>query len=81
VTVCVVAFARIREILGAGEHKLALRDGATIADAWDALVERAPALESLRTSTRIARDGRMASESDVLRNGDEIALLPPSGGG
>lgn len=80
-TVHVVPFARLRELLGAPEFALALSERARISDAWGALLERAPALASLRASTRIARNGRIVSGDEPLTDGDELALLPPSGGG
>jgi len=77
----VLAFARLREILNAGEIALELRAGARIADAWTALAERSPALDEHRRSTRVARNGSLVTPDDTLHDGDEIALLPPVGGG
>ncbi len=77
----VLAFARLREILNAGETVLELRAGARVRDAWGALAERCPALDEHRTSTRIACNGSLVALGHMLRDGDEIALLPPVGGG
>ncbi len=77
----VVAFARIREILGDGTSERELRDGATVADLWDELGRDFPALSPLRASTRFARNGAFARPGDALAEGDELALLPPFGGG
>jgi molybdopterin converting factor small subunit len=81
VTVRVVAFARIRELLGTSVRELELPAGACISDAWNALTRSESALSSLAGSTRIARNGRIAEPSEVLHEGDELALLPPVGGG
>ena len=80
-TVRVAAFARVREILGAPARDVELPDGATAGDAWRALEASAPDLSQLRASTRLARNGAFVDGTAVLTNGDELALLPPVGGG
>jgi MoaE-MoaD fusion protein len=77
----VLAFARLRELLGAAERSLDLPEGARIEDAWSALARESAALAGERRSTRAARNGRLASFDTVLGEGDELALLPPVGGG
>lgn len=77
----VLAFARVRELLGSGAHDLELPEGSTAKEAWSAMVQRAAGLEALAMSTRIARNGRVVSASERLADGDELALLPPAGGG
>jgi molybdopterin converting factor small subunit len=77
----VLAFARLREIMEAPERLLELPLGARIRDCWSALAERYPALAAERASTRVARNGRLGSPDDLLADGDEVALLPPVGGG
>lgn len=78
----VLAFARVRELLGNAEQELQIEDGATIADVWDTLADRYTALVPLGASTRIARNGRVISDSgERLEDGDELSLLPPAGGG
>lgn len=76
-----IAFAGLRELLQAPERSLELPDRARVDDAWRALANEHPALDSLRVSTRVARNGRLASFEDELAEGDELALLPPVGGG
>lgn len=80
-TVRVVAFARVRELLGFGERELRLSPASTVADAWEALAAGAPALRGLGGSTRFARNGALADGATALADGDELALLPPVGGG
>lgn len=80
-TVRVLAFARIREMLGTTEYMLALTPGARVGDAWAAMTQRVPGLSALASSTRIARNGSIADPADPLEDGDEVALLPPAGGG
>jgi molybdopterin converting factor small subunit len=80
-TVRVLAFARLRELLGRGELRLELGPQADIAEAWSALCALHPPIASLGASTRFARNGRLVEPSEPLADGDEFALLPPVGGG
>ncbi len=80
-TVRVVAFARLRELLGFSQCEFDLPDGARVDDAWDVLVAGVPAIADLRASTRIACNGGVTEGARALRDGDELALLPPVGGG
>jgi molybdopterin synthase catalytic subunit len=74
-------FAIQRELAGAREVPLELRDGATVADAWSGLVALHPALEPGRASVRFARNGTYADEATPLADGDEVAMIPPVSGG
>jgi molybdopterin synthase catalytic subunit len=80
VKVRVLGFARLRELLGASRD-VELPPDATVATLWDALASTCAALPELAESTRIARNGRIVSLSEALAEGDEVALLPPVGGG
>ncbi len=78
----VLAFGRIRELLGQGELGFDLPEGATVGDVWQAAIDRNAAMADLASSTRIARNGRVVSDTlEAVRANDEIALLPPVGGG
>jgi molybdopterin converting factor small subunit len=80
-TVRVVPFARIREIVGRAEFELAAHDGATAGELWAELAATYPSLDGLRASTRLVRNGEFVDASAALRDGDELGLLPPFGGG
>jgi molybdopterin synthase catalytic subunit len=77
----VLAFARLREVIGASERSLDVPENARIEDAWKALLRNYPALRDERHSTRAARNGQLVSFDEALCEGDELALLPPVGGG
>lgn len=77
----VVAFARVRELLGFAEREFAEGDVPTVGDLRDKLEEASPDLAALRTSTRVARNGSIVDDRERLAPGDEVALLPPVGGG
>jgi molybdopterin converting factor small subunit len=80
-TVRVVAFARVRELLGFGERDLELPFAATARDAWGALAGESDALAAIAGTTRLARNGSLVDGDATLFDGDELALLPPVGGG
>lgn len=81
VRVRVLAFARLREALGFGERDLELESTATLDDVWSAATAGWAEAGAMRRSTRFARNGALADGSARVADGDEIALLPPVGGG
>jgi molybdopterin synthase catalytic subunit len=81
VRVRVRLFAIQRELAGAREVSLELADGATIEDAWRALVALHPSLAPGRTSVRFALNTEYADPTAVLGDGDELAIIPPVSGG
>jgi MoaE-MoaD fusion protein len=74
-------FAIQRELAGTREAALELPEGATVEDAWRALVAQYPALAPGRDFVRFARNGAYADESTTLAEGDEVAMIPPVSGG
>ena len=74
-------FATQRELAGTREVGLELAHGATVADAWDALVTAHPALAPGRAFVRFARNGAYADEATTVEDGDEVAMIPPVSGG
>jgi molybdopterin converting factor small subunit len=65
-----------------GEFSLDVAEGATLADVWEALRQKDRRIDALASSTRMARNGRVAALlNERVADGDEIALLPPVGGG
>jgi len=77
----VLAFARLRELFGFGERGIECAPGTTLEEVWAQLAAALPEARALRPSTRFARNGTLAAASAVLQDGDEVAFLPPVGGG
>lgn len=80
-TICVVPYARIREILGSERLVRDALPGATAGEVWHRLASDYPALTTLERSTRLVRNGAFADAATILSDGDELGLLPPFGGG
>lgn len=80
-TVRVLFFGVLKEAAGAAEAELELPAGATVAAALEAAAAQWPGLARHRRSTVAAVNQKYASKTDVLREGDELALLPPVSGG
>jgi molybdopterin synthase catalytic subunit len=76
----VVLFAKPRELVGRPTVELDLPAGATAADAWAQLSDRY-ALGPLPRSFRCAVNSEYAAWEDGLKEGDELAVIPPVSGG
>jgi molybdopterin synthase catalytic subunit len=76
----VVLFAKPRELVGQPQVELALPSGATPADAWGQLSSRYD-LGPLPRSFRCAVNSEYAGWDDPLKDGDELAVIPPVSGG
>ena len=74
-------FAYYRELLGKRELKLELDEGSRVGDMLDMLIERNPRLGADREGIVVSVNCSYAPLDAVLKNGDEVALLPPVSGG
>ena len=74
-------FARLREIAGTGEVPREIPDGSTARDAWLAMVREFPQIAPYELTVSCAVNEEYARMTTPLRNGDEVAFLPPVSGG
>lgn len=74
-------FARLRELTGASELNREAPDGATARDVWSRLAREFPSIADYERAVSCAVNEEYASMTTVLRDGDEIAFLPPVSGG
>jgi molybdopterin converting factor subunit 1 len=81
VRVTVKLFARLRDIAGADELARELPPGATIGTVWRELAGEFPALRDYERSISSAVNLDYARMTTELREGDEVAFLPPVSGG
>jgi MoaE-MoaD fusion protein len=76
----VLLFAQYRDAAGAGELVFDLPPGSTALDAVTQLRTAHPS-PAIPEKPVVALNMNYASLTDVLREGDELALLPPVAGG
>lgn len=74
-------FARLSELAGTRETEVELGESLTARDAYQALCGRYPAIAGLDHILMYAVNGEYVSHSHPLRDGDELALIPPVSGG
>ncbi len=74
-------FARLRDLVGAGELERDVAAGATVRTIWDALAEEHPAVQPYAGSMSCAVNAEYARMSTAINDGDEVAFLPPVSGG
>jgi molybdopterin converting factor subunit 1 len=81
VRVTVRLFARLRDITGVAELPREVGPDATIRTVWAQLVKEFPDLGRYERSISSAVNADYARMDDRVRDGDEIAFLPPVSGG
>lgn len=74
-------FAVYRELTGASHTEVDLPQGATVADLIDALRARGPSFSALPPKPAVAVNLEYAPADTGLRDGDEVAFIPPVAGG
>jgi molybdopterin converting factor subunit 1 len=79
--VTVKLFARLRDITGAPGFGCEVAPGATIGSVWQQLVADFPELASYERSISSAVNAEYARMDRQVRDGDEVAFLPPVSGG
>jgi molybdopterin synthase catalytic subunit len=81
VRVTVLYFAAARERAGTDRDSFDLPAGASAGNARARAIEAHPALAAIAPHLRLAVDKSFANDSAPLRDGSEIALIPPVSGG
>ncbi len=74
-------FATYREIVGVGQLSWTLRNGATVGQLVETVLARYPRLLGHERSMLLAVNHELVRPDLVLKDGDEVALLPPVSGG
>lgn len=76
-------FGRLQDVAGASTETVALPDGVRTAEALRAWLEETRGLEGALAdaSVRIAVNAEIAQGDVAVSDDDEIAFLPPVGGG
>ena len=74
-------FAILREKAGTSDLTLELPEAATVADLLEEVTSRYPELLDSASHTMVAVNTEYVQETQPLRDGDEVALIPPVSGG
>jgi molybdopterin converting factor subunit 1 len=75
----VLYFGVLKDVFGRGDEVMELEDGASVADLI--AVRRGQGAAGVWDSIAVAVNQEYARAEVVLKNGDEVALLPPVSGG
>ncbi len=81
VVVKVLYFASFRERAGRDEELRALPDGIRVRDLWETLAREVAGLAPFVAPPPAAVNREYVGGETVLREGDEVAFLPPVAGG
>lgn len=73
--------ARLRELAGVETEALEVPPGSTLANVYDSLRRKHPALEPDRAAVRGAINQEFSDWDTVVSAGDEVAFIPPVSGG
>ena len=74
-------FAVLRDIAGSDERELAIDEGTTASDVWESLRRTYAKLADYTQPPMIAINESYAAPDAILRDGDELAFIPPVAGG
>lgn len=74
-------FAVLRDITGVAGRDLTLAEGTTAREVWQSLRSSYAKLADYTQPPMIAINETYATPDDVLRDGDELAFIPPVAGG
>lgn len=81
IRVQLLLFAVLRDIAGTAEEPLELPEGVRARDVWAELRQRFPRLEQYTTPPMTAINEAYAAPDTVLKDGDQLAFIPPVSGG
>ena len=81
VRVKVLFFGMLRDIVGRAEEHIDLEEGARLESVFERYAHQFPKLSQLASSIVLACNHQFSDKSEIVRDGDEIAFLPPVSGG
>ena len=79
-TIKILTFGIARDIIGSSHFEVSMAEGSTVVDLKKHLLDRFPRFSNL-SSLMIAVNAEYGVEDTVLKERDEIALIPPVAGG
>ena len=81
ITVVVKLFAVYQEVLGLEEIQLSLPNHTPVAEVLEQLLQTYPELKPWQTLTRFGVNLQLVGAETLLRDVDEVVLIPPVSGG
>ncbi|OAY54496.1 molybdopterin synthase sulfur carrier subunit [Manihot esculenta] len=81
VKIKILFFARARDITGLTEMPLEVTTGSTTSDCLNKIVAKFPSLEEIRSCIVLALNEEYTTEASVVKEKDELAIIPPISGG
>ena len=79
--VTVKFFARLKDLAGTGELVREVPAPATVQTIWTSLTSEMPALIQYEGTMSVAVNAEYTKMAAAVRDGDEVAFLPPVSGG
>jgi molybdopterin synthase catalytic subunit len=77
----ILFFGPTHDLTGVEEQQLEIPEGESVEGLWSRCSKRFPRLQEAAYSLLFAVNRELADRSRVLRDGDEVAFLPPVSGG
>ena len=74
-------FSHLRDVAGLSESEIDLPEGASVADLLTVLYGRHPRLREWDSSILVGAGLQFAPRDYLLKEGDEISIMPPVQGG
>ncbi len=74
-------FAAFRDIVGAKEEELELKEGSTVQSLLEDYIRRFPQMGRFREHIILSVNKEYGASGRLLKDGDEVSFLPPVSGG
>lgn len=74
-------FSHLRDLAATGETNLKIEEGSTVEDLLQRLYANRPALKTADKTILVAAGVEFVGREYVVREGDEISIMPPVQGG
>ena len=80
-TINVLCFASCSDIIGSRKLEIEAEEPHSVKDLLDNLIAQHPKLSHMERSLMISVNQSYVERSQLLKDGDEVALIPPVSGG